>query len=60
MSLFREDICEVFAPFRDDWFCRSSGLGDLGGDGGLVDLFPFQPSLSLVQSVGDFLICIEA
>ena len=41
MGLFREDICKVFAPFWDDWFHRLGVLGNLGGDGGLVDLFPF-------------------
>ena len=39
MGFLKEDICEVFAPFWDDWFCQLGGLGNLGGDGGLVDLF---------------------
>ena len=60
MGFLREDICKVFTPLWDDWFHHLGGLGDLGGDGDLVNPFPFQPSLSLVQSVGDFSICIEA
>ena len=56
MGFLREDICEVFTPLWDDWFHHLGGLGDLGEDGDLVNPFLFQPSLSLVQSVGDFLI----
>ena len=48
MGFFREDICKVFTPFQDDWFCVLDILGDLGGDGGLVDLFHFQPGLSFI------------
>ena len=40
MGLFREDVCKVLTPFWDDWFHQLDILGDLGGDGGLVDLFP--------------------
>ena len=35
-----ENICEVFAPIRYNRFSQLGGLGDLGRDGGLVDLFP--------------------
>ena len=48
MGFLRENICKALAPFR---YCRlngSGGLGDLGGDGGFIDLFSFQPCLSLV------------
>ena len=37
MCFLREDIHEVFAPFRYDWFCCLGSLSDLGGDGGLVN-----------------------
>ena len=57
MGFLREDICEVFASFRYDWFCY---LSDLGGDGGLADQFSSQPHLLFMQSVGDFLVHIKA
>ena len=60
MGLFGKDICEVIAPFRYDWLNQLGGLGNLGGNSGLVDLFSFQPSLSFVQPVGDLPICIKA
>ena len=40
MGLLREYIHEVFTPLWYDWFCQLGGLGDLGGDGGLVNPFP--------------------
>ena len=48
MGFLREDICEVFAPFRYNGVKRQGGLGDLGGDGGFVDQFSIQPGLSFV------------
>ena len=48
MGFLREDICKVFTPLWDEWFHWLGGLGDLGRDGGLIDLFPLQPSLLLV------------
>ena len=39
MGFLREDICKVFTPFWNNWFCWLGVLGDLGGDGGFVDLF---------------------
>ena len=48
MDFLGEDICKIFTPLWDDWFCQLGGLDDLGGDDGFVNLFPFQPSLSLV------------
>ena len=41
MGFLREDISKVFAPF---WYNRLNwlgGLGDLGGNSGFIDLFPF-------------------
>ena len=48
MGFLGEDICEVFAPFGYNGVNRRGGLGDLGGDGGSIDLFSFQPGLSFV------------
>ena len=60
MSLLRENICEVVAPLRYDKFSQLSGLGNLGGNSGLVELLSFQPGLLFVQSVGDLLVHIKA
>ena len=59
MGFRREDIGKVFAPFRYDQFCHLGSLCNLGGDSGLVDQFSFQPSFSLMQPIGDFLIHIK-
>ena len=48
MGFLGEDIHKVFTPIWDDWFHQLGGLGNLGGDGGLVDLFSPQPSLLFV------------
>ena len=40
MGFLGESICKVLAPIRYNWFSQLGGLGDLGGDGGLVNLFP--------------------
>ena len=40
MGFLQEDIFKVLAPVGYNWFSRLGGLSDLGGDGGLVDLFP--------------------
>ena len=48
MGFLREDICEVFAPFGYDGITQLSSLGNLGGDGGFVDLFSSQPGLSFI------------
>ena len=48
MGFLQEDICEVFAPFRYDRVHQLSGLGNLGGNGGFVDLFSIQPGLSFI------------
>ena len=40
MGFLREDIHKVFTPLRYDWFHRLHSLGNLGGDGGLVNPFP--------------------
>ena len=47
MGFLREDISKVFAPVRYGWFDYSGHLGNLGGDGCLVDLFSIQPGLLL-------------
>ena len=48
MGFLQEDICKVFTPFRYNGVNQLSGLGNLGANGGLVDLFSSQPGLSLV------------
>ena len=40
MGFLREDILEVLAPIGYNWFGHLGGLGDLGGNGGLIDLLP--------------------
>ena len=41
MGFLRENICKVFTPFKYNGVNRLSSLGNLGGNSGSVDLFPF-------------------